>query len=384
MGFKPTYLSLFSGIGGLDYGLEAAGFDNVGCIEWDKEACSNLILNNQWEVFQGDIRSIPADRLRRKLGFRKGQLDLIVGGPPCQSYSKSSFWAEGIKRGYKDKRGKLIDEYLSYVEEFLPKVFLIENVPGFVYEGQSGGMKSLKRFLNRLKKDKRTSYEISFQVINCADWGIPQRRERVFIVGNRLGVEFEFPEKKYSDPSDTRVTGLLPYKTASDAFSGLDDSHIEEDLSVGGKWAELLPCVPPGENYQFFTTNGDGPDLFEYRSRYWTFLLKLHPKKPSWTIQASPGSSTGPFHWNNRKLSGRELARIQTIPDRIRLSGSRQTIQKLIGNAVPSLVGEILGKNIKNQIFDIRVKRTYKLLPGQSQKIYRPRIKTHIPREYRI
>lgn len=383
---KLTYLSLFSGIGGLDYGLEKAGYQNLGCIEYDHDAILNLKFNRDWNLFEGDIREFSTNLVKRRVGLKKNELDLLVGGPPCQSYSKSSFWAEGIKRGYSDKRGKLIDEYIRFVEELLPKSFLIENVPGFVYSNQNQGMKQVLKFVKRLKREKGIEYKLSYKVVNCANYGVPQKRERVFIVGNRLGVDFTFPDEKFGPKELARKSNgvIYPFKTARDAFHNIERFQKDEDLRLGGKWADLVPCIPPGENYQYLTDQGEGETIFNYRSRYWTFLLKLHPKMPSWTIQASPGSSTGPFHWDNRKLSSREIARIQTLPDDIELVGNRSSLQKLIGNAVPSLMGEVLGKQIKRQIFSKRIASTDLLIPKTSGKIFRPRFKSIVPSEFRL
>lgn len=376
---KLKYLSLFSGLGGLDYGLEKAGYENIGCIELDKDSCEMLRQNPHWRVFEGDIRDLKISDIKSDVGLKKGELDLIVGGPPCQSYSKSSFWNGNIKRGYKDSRGKLIDYYLRYVEDFLPKAFLIENVPGFCYSKQYGGMKTILKFIKYLKNKSGIEYKIEYKTLNCMDYGVPQRRERFFLVANRVDKKFVFPDVTHGDSKSE----LLPYKTVTDAFLDLPIDHFrDEELDIGGKWAELLPCIPAGSNYQYFTERGEGEEIFGYRSRYWTFLLKLSPREPSWTIQASPGSSTGPFHWENRKLSSRELARIQTLPDSMRLIASKTALHRMIGNAVPSLIGEILGREIKYQIFSHRKYTRYSLMPDVSSRVYRPRIRKNIPENY--
>ena len=364
---KLTTLSLFSGMGGLDYGLERAGFDNLGCVEFDSAACALLSHNRNWKVFQRDIKSLKVDEIKKHLKLKKGELDLLVGGPPCQSYSKSSFWNENVKRGYKDNRGKLIDDYLRFVEELLPKAFLIENVPGFCYSDQAQGFTNVLKSIQRISRTEGVKYRLDYQVVNCANYGIPQRRERFFLVANRLDREFSFPQITHDSPASDSVKNgnLKPFNTVGAALSSMPLEDSIDSLDAGGKWADLLPCIPPGTNYQYFTEKGGGKKLFEYRSRYWTFLLKLSPKEPSWTIQASPGSSTGPFHWENRKLSARELARIQTIPDEIELIGNRNTLQRLIGNAVPSLMGEILGKEIRKQIFSLRTRKSYSLMPSE-------------------
>ncbi len=383
MSKQLKYISLFSGIGGLDYGLEKAGFKNIMCVEHDRDACLNLRNNTAWNVKEGDITKLDPLLERRKLGVRKKGLDLIAGGPPCQSYSKSSFWSSSTKRGYEDARGKLIDHYMKFVEEFLPKVFIIENVPGFIYSKQNSGFGSFKAWLDRIQKNYNTNYTFELKVLNAVDYGVPQRRERLIIVGNRLGKEFLFPGPTHADPGHELVKGrvLKPFMTVADAFEGLENSQDElKETAVGGKWKDLLPCIPPGENYQYFTDRGEGSkNIFKYRSRFWTFLLKLSPRYPSWTIQSSPGSSTGPFHWKNRKLTTRELARIQTLPDHMQFFSSRRSSQKLIGNAVPSALAELLGKEIRRQIFQHRCPKRLYMLPKKSEQIYRVRYSKEIP-----
>ena len=120
---------------------------------------------------------------------------------------------------------------------------------------------------------------------------------------------------------------------------------------MGGKWGHLLKLIPPGDNYLFLTAKrGHKNPLFTWRSRYWSFLLKLSPDKPSWTIQAQPGPYVGPFHWDNRRLSLAEKKRIQTFPDRFEFVGGKGSVQRQIGNAVPPAIGNIFGRSILEQI----------------------------------
>ncbi len=119
-------------------------------------------------------------------------------------------------------------------------------------------------------------------------------------------------------------------------------------------------------------------------SRYWSFLLKLHPEKPSWTIQAQPGTAIGPFHWNNRRLTMREMARIQTFPDDVEVLGGNSNVQKQIGNAVPSAIGELLGKEIRRQFFGEKVSsKNLKLIPASNKNEFDVKFSKKIPHEYR-
>jgi DNA (cytosine-5)-methyltransferase 1 len=133
---------------------------------------------------------------------------------------------------------------------------------------------------------------------------------------------------------------------------------------IGGKWGDLLPSIPEGENYLWHTPRGRGAPLFGWRTRYWSFLLKLSKRLPSWTIQAQPGSAIGPFHWCNRRLSVREMCRLQTFPDGLVFDCGRSDVQRMIGNAVPSLLTEILGREICVQLLaDRRRSQSPRLLP---------------------
>jgi DNA (cytosine-5)-methyltransferase 1 len=146
------------------------------------------------------------------------------------------------------------------------------------------------------------------------------------------------------------TAGQSSQRTAWDAIGDLPPDGGTEDLQVRGKWGDLLPSVPEGQNYLWHTERGGGEPLFGWRTRYWSFLLKLAKNRPAWTIQAQPGPAIGPFHWSNRRLSTRELCRLQTFPESLTFDCARNDVQKLLGNAVPSLLTEILGREIRAQV----------------------------------
>jgi len=140
------------------------------------------------------------------------------------------------------------------------------------------------------------------------------------------------------------------HRTSWDALWDLEDDP-SEDLVVTGKWADLLPSIPEGKNYLYHTDRGEGLPLFGWRRRFWHFLLKLAKNLPSWTITATPGPATGPFHWKSRRLSVRELCRLQTFPDSYVIAGSYKSALRQIGNAVPCALAEILGIEIRRRLF---------------------------------
>ena len=192
--------------------------------------------------------------------------------------------------------------------------------------------------------------------MNAAHYGVPQIRERVFLIGSRDGKVFSYPSPTHAEPNNATVLAnrLQQLRTAWDAIGDLPPNPNEPSLEVGGKWADLLPTIPEGQNYLWHTNRGGGHSLFGWRTRYWSFLLKLAKNQPSWTIQAQPGSAVGPFHWNNRKLSTSEMCRIQTFPEGLVFDCGRTDAQKMIGNAVPSLLAEVIAREIRRQLLEDR------------------------------
>jgi DNA (cytosine-5)-methyltransferase 1 len=372
---KLKVVSLYTGVGGLDFGFEAAGFATTIGVEMDKVACDVLRRNRRWSVIEDKIESVSSRSLLDRSGLKPGEADVLIGGPPCQPFSKSSYWVRGESLRMDDPRADTLTSYLRVLRDLKPRAFLLENVYGLAYKGKDEGLRHLLKGISKINREARTNYSVSVQVLNAADYGVPQIRERVFLVGSRDGTPFKFPTITHRDTkSDSLLKGSLePYRTAWDAIGDLP--HIPNDpfLKMGGWWAELLPSIPEGKNYLWHTNRGGGLPLFGWRTRYWSFLLKLAKNQPSWTIQAQPGSAIGPFHWMNRKLSARELCRLQTFPDSVTLDCGRTEIQKLLGNAVPSLLAEVLARAIRTQLLDSRIRTvSLKLMPPKRDNLPGP------------
>lgn len=375
---SPTVISLFSGAGGIDYGLEAAGFETRVAVEMNRDCCETLRANRSWPVIEGDILGVSTKEILRAARLKVGEADLLVGGPPCQPFSKAGYWARGDSLRLDDPRANTLAAYLRVLREARPRAFVLENVEGLAYEGKSEGMRLLLDAIDDINKRTKSKYRVSFRVINTADYGVPQLRQRLIMVGSIDGKVFQFPEPTHGEASDL-FHEREPYRTAWDAIGDLD-APVDEDLAMKGKWAALLPSIPEGKNYLFHTDRGGGLPLFGWRRRYWSFLLKLAKDRPSWTIQAQPGPAIGPFHWTNRRLSTRELCRLQTFPDDIRIVGSRISIQKQLGNAVPSLLAEVLGREIKKQLLGQRVRSAKPaLLPPVRLPIPAPELLKSVP-----
>jgi DNA (cytosine-5)-methyltransferase 1 len=381
-------ISLFTGAGGLDLGLEAAGFETTVAVEMNKWACKTIRANRDWPLFEDDIHNVSSEELKRVGGFDQTTPDLLIGGPPCQPFSKSAYWSSGDTKRLDDPRADTLTAYLRVLRDLKPKAFLLENVQGMTFKGKDEGLKLLENIIEKINDETGSQYSFSWQVMNAANYGVPQMRERVYLIGSRNGETFKFPEPTHTDPGTLQDDLFIkkPWNTVWDALHDLIDSSDAKDpgLKVGGKWGPLLSSIPEGKNYLHHTDRGEGLPLFGWRTRYWGFLLKLAKNKPSWTIQAQPGSSIGPFHWDSRKLSMREVCRLQTFPDSYVIEGGRTEIQRQVGNAVASLMGEVLGREIRHQFFGHKIDTSkLKLMPTNGVPCPIPKQTEEVADQYR-
>jgi DNA (cytosine-5)-methyltransferase 1 len=331
-------LSLFSGAGGLDLGLERAGFDPVLCLDSDSGAQATLRHNRpNWDVpLDGDVTAAAMQRTCKDLGLVSAGLDLMAGGPPCQPFSKAAQWTPSGRTGLKDPRTRALGGFVHFVEVLLPRVVLVENVPGFV-SGPASALRFLEEQLAAINERSGTNYRLNWWLVDAADYGVPQRRKRAILVAFRDGRDFRLPAPTHSG-SHIRAWDVLY-------------NYMETDPpNPRGSWTGLLPSIPEGHNYQWLTARGGGIELFGWRTRYWSFLLKLARDRPSWTLPASPGPNTGPFHWDNRPLSTRERLRLQSFPDDWALTQSEREQWRMAGNATPPLLAEIVGRAISSEL----------------------------------
>lgn len=335
-----TAIDLFAGAGGISLGVEQAGFSVIYSVERDPVAVQTLNLNQSGYFPSSphlpplDITQVDPRQIMTEIGLREGELDLLVGGPPCVAFSKSGFHLE-YKRAGGDPRASLLDDYLRFLEALRPRTYMMENVFGLAYKNQSAA------FLNRLISGIRSlGYSARYEVLNAADYGVPQNRQRMFLIGSSDGRSLHHPAPTHWGEHERRrrpahAATLRPHVTTGQVLGGLV-THAEEGEEVNGKWGHLLPEIPPGRNYLHYTAHEGHPNpLFEWRTRYWTFLLKLDPERPSPTIQGQPGPYVGPFHWDNRRLRTPELRRLQGFPEGYEFAGNRREIQLQIGNSVP-------------------------------------------------
>ena len=337
-------VSLFSGAGGLDLGAEAAGFDVRVAVEMNRDAVATLEKNfSGVRVIDQDILGVPTCEILGAAGLKGRECpDLLIGGPPCTPFSKSGFWLDWKRQGL-DPNASLLNEYTRVLREARPRAFVLENVYALTYDNRA----SRPAFSRLLREIDEAGYDCSWQVLNAADYGVPQLRPRLFIIGApkrkkkpRLPAPSHcgsWERRQYEDDGT-----LLPHVTSGEALNGLITDPEPEEV-MRGQWAHLLPEVPPGDNYLFFTERRDyRHPLFEWRSRYWSFLLKLNPERPSPTIQAQPGPNVGPFHWEDRRLRVPEIKRLFGFPDDFEIVGTRNAVQVQLGNSVcPALAARV-------------------------------------------
>ncbi len=361
---KGGAISLFSGAGGLDLGIEAAGFQTLAAVEWDEDAADTMEKNapaffpGLKNVLRADLYPLATgvgtglttrDLLRAAgLGVRE-RPDLLVGGPPCVAFSKSGFWLDW-KRDAIDPAASLLQAYTKVLAEARPRFFILENVYALTFDNKA----SRPAFTRLLAEIEAAGYKFSWRVLNAGDYGVPQLRPRLFIVGARRGDAVpELPEPTHFGDWERRTnqgTGVLPHVTTGQALEGLVTTPEPEEV-VRGQWGHLLPGIPPGDNYLFYTAKRGHPDpLFEWRSRYWSFLLKLDPNRAAPTIQAQPGPNVGPFHWENRRLRVPELRRLFTFPDEFEFVGKRISVQAQVGNSVPPLLARRVAEQVSAQL----------------------------------
>ena len=239
--------------GGLDYGFEAAGIDTGVALEMDADCCVTLRHNRGWPVIEKSIADVPTAELLAAAKSKPGAVDLVIGGPPCQPFSKSGYWASGDTKRLLDPRATTLGAYLRVVEEALPRAFLLENVEGLGYRGKNEGLALIERSIAEINKKNGTRYTLSSQVLDAADYGVPQYRRRMFVIALREGTPFRFPEPTHGSIEGANLLSkVTQHVRAWDALHNLP-SEPNEDLSIRGKWAKLLPTIPEGENYLWHT-----------------------------------------------------------------------------------------------------------------------------------
>ena len=341
---RPKVVSLFSGAGGLDIGFEAAGFEVILSSDIMLEACVTLRKNFPNQLIfgppehSGDIHDLSGEVIRELTGISTGELDVMVGGPPCQPFSTAA--AQRFLKGDKkfkrigfdsEDKGQLIFRYVDLIMDLRPKCFLIENVPGILTIDKGTGISKVYEVL------EEAGYAISVPtVVNAADYGVPQHRKRAFVIGTLSDHPFVFPNQSHT---------------------GTDSLFHENHIGCAAALADI-----PVDCWNHTTRDHAESSLKRYRSLIFGEREKLgrvdrlDPMKPSKTVIAGGTSGGGRSHLHPflaRTLTVRECARLQTYPDSYIFEGSMARQFTLVGNSVPPLIAEVLARAIGEQFFHL-------------------------------
>jgi len=365
---KYKVLDLFAGVGGLSYGFaHDDNFEIVASNEILSDMAKAYSLNHSTvKIYNCDIKDFGIKNLTNDLGIKKGDIDLIVGGPPCQAFSTVG------KRLIDDPRGQLFQEYYRVLKELDPKIFLFENVKGLLSMQKGELLKIILSLFTSL------GYKVKYEVLNSADYGVPQIRERVIIIGTKLDIEFEYPPKTHYNPKENNIfnQGLKPYLTLSEAVSDLpliksNEESFEYSSEPNNDFQKLMRINAPKklmdhnapknndklvrlmESLPDGGTPQDAPEELRPKSGFKNTYCRLWWNRPSTTITrnlSTPSSSRCIHPKAPRPLTTREGARIQCFPDNYIFYGSRSSKNLQIGNAVPTFLSIALKNSIKQHL----------------------------------
>jgi len=359
--YKPSVVDLFSGAGGTGYGFSTAGFHILGAIEKDDYAADTYEHNLKVNVTRESIQDIEPQEYRERLGLQPGELDVLVGCPPCQGFTRMR-----NSDGASDSRNDLVITYLDYVREFKPRFALFENVPGIIRTDH--GKKYFDRLcagLSVLEGFGGQEYGVSVHEVDAANYGTPQHRVRVIVIASRDGTEFPFPLVTHGDPAseEVKMGQLRRWVTVRDAISDYPKIAAGEN----GENNDLFPnhiAPATGERVLSFIrmVPEDGGSRTEVNEEHW---LECHIQhnghkdvygrvawdKPCNVITSgctNPSKGRFVHPEQDRALTAREAARLQGFPDTFRFQG--KNISKQIGNAVPPPLARAIAEAILEQL----------------------------------
>ena len=358
---SPRALSLFAGGGGLDIAFHDLGFEIVEAIEIERKYAQTLSANaSEGGLLAGSkVMCLDIQAYHPEPSLN---IDFILGGPPCQTYSAAGRRAAGVS-GTSDPRGILFEDYVRILKTLRPRGFLFENVYGLT------GAQSGQAWQEIQDAFRSAGYAIQHRILDAADYGVPQHRERLFIVGLRDGeAAFRFPAPTHGPDSE----GQQAYYSAAEAVAGATTQDAVRGL--GGRYGRLLTDIPPGLNYSFYTQELGHPyPVFSWRSKFSDFLYKADPDKPVRTLKAQGGQYTGPFSWENRPFTVAELKRLQTFPDAYQLIGGKQVAIRQLGNSVPPQMGRMLALAVLDQLTPLTLPIAMRYLAQDQQLGFRQR-----------
>ena len=329
-----TNIELFAGAGGLALGVEKAGFNTLGLIEFDKDAADTLKKNRpNWNVINDDIANISCLDLEKYFSIKKGELDLLSGGAPCQAFSYA-----GKRLGLEDARGTLFYHYALFLEKLQPKMFLFENVRGLLTHDHG------KTYSTMLDIFTRAGYTIDKQVLNAWSYGVPQKRERLITIGIRNDLvgktEYRFPKAHSYKPVLRDV--LLDCPDGPGVPYGEKKRKIFELVPAGGYWRDIDPAIAKEYMKSCWDMEGGRTGI----------LRRMSLDEPSLTVLTSPSQKqTERCHpLEARPFTVRENARCQTFPDDWEFCGNVSAQYKQVGNAVPVNLAYDIAKEIANSL----------------------------------
>jgi len=343
---KPTVISLFTGAGGLDLGFEQAGYEIRVCVENDPVTCKTLRRNRpHWKIIEKDIRFVTTEEILEAAGLRAGEPTVVTGGPPCQPFSTL-----GKRKALEDPRGALLREFIRVVNEARPRVFLFENVPGLCSVNRGRILKELLEAFNDI------GYNVNYDILNAADYGVPQVRKRLFILGSREGIKLEFPPKDHSKDGSG---GLKKWVTVDEAFrkmvkEGWDFNRPDNKrMRHSREMIERMSLIKPGENFLSLPLEKRPPCWRNGRHQGKDTFGRIDPNAPAPTIRTcayNPTKGRYIHPYENRGLSTLEMAVLQTFPKDYIFEGSLVKIGKQIGDAVPVLLARKIAEYILFQL----------------------------------
>lgn len=323
---KYKYIDLFSGAGGMSLGFNNANFENVLAVEYDECFASTYKYNfPEHNLKVGDIKKITNKEIRELIG--KDEIDVIIGGPPCQGFSI----AGKIGRNFiDDERNQLFKEFVRFVDVIKPKMFVMENVAALKTHNKG---RTIEEIVTEFKK---VGYNVKYEVLNAVDFGVPQQRRRIFVIGTRNKEnKFKFPiEHKEKITIKEALKGLPKLESGETSLIPNHNAmkHSEQML-------EKMSYVKDGGNRK------DIPEDIRPKSGDIRKYIRYNSKEPSICIT---GDMRKVFHYEqNRALTGRELARIQTFPDDFIFKGNAGKVQQQIGNAVPPKLALQIANSVK-------------------------------------
>ena len=339
-----TSIELFAGAGGLALGVEKAGFNTLGLIEFDKDAADTLKKNRpNWNVINDDIANISCLDLEKYFSIKKGALDLLSGGAPCQAFSYA-----GKRLGLEDARGTLFYHYALFLEKLQPKMFLFENVRGLLTHDHG------KTYATMLDIFTRAGYTIDKQVLNAWNYGVPQKRERLITIGIRNDLvgktEYRFPKAHNYKPVLRDV--LLDCPDGPGVPYGEKKGKIFELVPAGGYWRDIDPVIAKEYMKSCWDMEGGRTGI----------LRRMSLDEPSLTVLTSPSQKqTERCHpLEARPFTVRENARCQTFPDDWGFCGNVSAQYKQVGNAVPVNLAYDIAKEIVHSLDMLAVNQKVK------------------------